>query len=317
MDNLTHTLTGLLLSRAGLRKLHPHAGPLLMIAANAPDLDVISGFGGAATYFQNHRGLTHALISIPVVALLPIIIVALIWRRQPKFWVRGWLLSILGVGSHLLLDWTNPYGIRLFLPWNSDWPGLMSTNVLDPWIWAILLFTSLMPLLGRLVSSEIGGKSGPGAGLAVLGLLLLTGYDVTRWILHERAKSVLENETYEGEAPQRVSIYADALNPMLWHGVVETGSRFVIRQVHLARESDPGEIRVLFKPEVSPAIQAAAADPLFQELRAFSRAILWTTTPSPRGDGNIGVSATDLFFQFSAQAVVDPNNRVVKTEFHF
>ncbi len=317
MDNLTHTLTGLLLSRAGLRKLHPHAGPLLMMAANAPDIDVVSGFAGAASYFQNHRGLTHALISIPVVALLPIMIVALIWRTEPKFWLRGWLLAVLGVGSHLLLDSTNQYRVRLFLPWNSDWAGLMSTNVVDPWIWGILLVASLMPLLGRLVSSEIGGKSGPGTGLAVLGLLLVTGYDATRWYLHERAQSVLENQTYEGETPQRVSVYADTLNPMLWHGIVETGSRFVIRQVHLAREGDPGEVRVLFKPEASPAIQAAAVDPLFQELRAFSRAILWTTTPSPRGDGNIGVSATDLFFQFSAQAVVDPNNRVVKTEFHF
>lgn len=317
MDNLTHTLTGLLLSRVGLRKLHPHAAPLLMIAANAPDIDVVSGLGGAATYFQNHRGLTHALISIPVVALLPILIVALIWRRQPKFWLRGWLLSVLGVGSHLLLDWTNQYRIRLFLPWNSDWAGLMSTNVIDPWIWAILLFASLMPLLGRLVSSEIGAKSGPGTGLALSGLLLLTGYDATRWMLHERATSVLENETYEGETAQHVSVYADALNPMLWHGIVETGSRFVIREVHLAKPNDPGEIRVLFKPEVSLAIQSAAADPLFQELRAFSRAILWTTTPSPGGDGNIRVSATDLFFQFSAQAVVDPNNRIVKTSFHF
>jgi inner membrane protein len=317
MDNLTHTLTGLLLSRAGLRKLHPHAGPLLMIAANAPDVDVISGFGGAASYFQNHRGLTHALASIPVVAVLPIIIVALMWPRQPKFWLRGWLLSLMGVGSHVLLDWTNQYRVRLFLPWHSDWSGLMSTNVLDPWIWAILLVASLMPLLGRLVSSEIGGKAGTGTGVAVFGLLLLTGYDVTRWFLHERAASVLESQIYEGEAPQRVSVYADSLNPMLWHGIVETGSRFVIRQVHLARESDPGEVRVFFKPEVSPPIQAAAADPLFEELRAFSRAILWTTTPSPGGDGNVGVSATDLFFQFSAHAIVDPNNRVLKTEFHF
>ena len=69
---------------------------------------------------------------------------------------------MVGVASHLLLDWTNSYGIRLFLPFNSDWPGLSITGVVDIWIWAILLLAVFAPMLGTLVSAEIGAKKRPG-----------------------------------------------------------------------------------------------------------------------------------------------------------
>jgi inner membrane protein len=317
MDNLTHSLVGLLLSRAGFRKLHPHATPLLVLAANSPDVDVISLAGGAGTYFQYHRGITHALVSVPVVALLPVAIVALIWRKERIRWLPAWLIAIAGIASHLLLDWTNPYGIRLFLPWSSEWPGLFITSVIDPWIWGTLLFAALMPLLGRLVSSEIGGKSGSGAGLAIFGLLLIGAYDTTRYFLQHRATVVLDGQIYDGESPRRVTAYPDMLNPMLWHGIVETDTRFVSVLIHLTDERGQNETRVAFKPESSPAIQAAATEPQFVQLREFSRAMLWTTTPAPGVEGNSEVIARDLFFEFTARAIVDKSNHVLSSEFHF
>src|ERR1043165_1620564 len=45
MDPLTHTATGLFLSRAGLNRWTPLATPILLLAANAPDID-IGGVGG-------------------------------------------------------------------------------------------------------------------------------------------------------------------------------------------------------------------------------------------------------------------------------
>ena len=42
MDNVTHTLTGLMLARAGLGKSTQRGGALmLMLAANVPDIDVL------------------------------------------------------------------------------------------------------------------------------------------------------------------------------------------------------------------------------------------------------------------------------------
>jgi len=67
MDNLTHTAVGLFLSRAGLNRLTPSATPILLIAANFPDADVVSAAGGWLTYLHYHRHLTHLVMRAPAV----------------------------------------------------------------------------------------------------------------------------------------------------------------------------------------------------------------------------------------------------------
>src|SRR5687767_1942277 len=122
MDNLTHSLTGLMLSRAGLNKAVPRASWLLLMAANAPDVDVISMIGGAGTYLQYHRWMTHALVMLPVIAILPVLAMRFLFRQRLP-WLRAWTVSLIGVASHVALDFTNPYGIRLLLPFSDAWPG--------------------------------------------------------------------------------------------------------------------------------------------------------------------------------------------------
>ncbi len=317
MDNLTHTLTGLMLSRAGLGKFHPRGSLILMLAANMPDVDVVTLVAGAATYFHHHRGITHALISIPVVALLPVLVAWLFRGKHPPKLLAGWLISVVGVASHLLLDWTNPYGIRLFLPFDDSWPMLSITSVVDVWIWLILLIAALAPMLGRLVSSEIGARPETGRGLAITALVLFAAYDTGRWFLHERAVTVLDSQMYNGESPVRVFAYPDKLNPMVWDGVIETGATYIFRKVSLSGEGGQAQGRIAFKPEASPAIQAAAQDPLFQRLRGFSKVMLWSTTPANEPEGATRVSAMDLYFGFSVEALVDAQNRVIDSTFRF
>ena len=47
MDNVTHTLTAVVLSRAGLNRWHPQSIWLLMLAANIPDIDIVAALRGA------------------------------------------------------------------------------------------------------------------------------------------------------------------------------------------------------------------------------------------------------------------------------
>jgi len=51
MDNLTHTLTGLALSQAGLNRWYARPGLLLIVAANIPDIDIVTITRGAFNYF--------------------------------------------------------------------------------------------------------------------------------------------------------------------------------------------------------------------------------------------------------------------------
>ena len=112
LENLTHTLTGLFLSRAGLNRFTPRATWILLLAANAPDVDVVSAFGGSINMLHYHRHITHALIAIPVLPLLCVLSVRFVSRR-PLNWAGAYVAALVAVASHVILDLTNTYGVRL------------------------------------------------------------------------------------------------------------------------------------------------------------------------------------------------------------
>src|SRR6185437_13581736 len=92
MDNLTHTLVGVALSRSGLGKYCPRAGLLLIIAANIPDIDMVSMIQGQLRGLEIHRGYTHSLIGLPFMAALAVALTALFgWRKLP--WRVTWLIA--------------------------------------------------------------------------------------------------------------------------------------------------------------------------------------------------------------------------------
>lgn len=147
MDNLTHTLVGLTAARAGLEKLSPGATLLCVLAANSPDSDVIVlAFRDRWDYLQHHRGITHAVVGVIALAIvLPLIFYAVdrLWSRfrkqPPKVKLKGLLLtSFIVSATHPLLDWTNNYGIRFWLPWSSKWSYGDLVFIVDPYIWMIL-----------------------------------------------------------------------------------------------------------------------------------------------------------------------------------
>jgi inner membrane protein len=96
MDNLTHTATGLFLSRAGLNRWTPQASAILMLAANAPDIDVLSAAGGSINYLHYHRHLTHSIIGMPVIAILCVLLVRAV-SRQPVRWLGAFAAAMVGV----------------------------------------------------------------------------------------------------------------------------------------------------------------------------------------------------------------------------
>ncbi|HUS07241.1 MAG TPA: metal-dependent hydrolase [Bryobacteraceae bacterium] len=322
MENSTHTLTGLMLSRAGLNRCMPHAAPLLMMAANVPDLDIVWLLGGAETYFFHHRWITHAIAAAPVMALLPVFVLWLFVRKQLFFW-RAYGLSLIAVASHLLLDWTNPYGIRLFLPFSTAWPKLEITGVFDIWISLVLFAAVLGPLLSGIVSSEIGAKSGGGRVSAILALTFLLLYDTGRYFLHERAIAVQNGRLYEGQPPKKISAMPDFFNPLVWRGIVETDTLFVVQNVHLVVDLDPTAGRIYYKPAIIPAMEAARSTRPFQELLNFSPFTLWRASPSGESDPTTKVEALDLRFgdpqdpMFMSTAIVDSANRVHRAWFQY
>lgn len=147
MDNLTHSLVGLTAAKAGLERLSPGATLLCVLAANSPDSDIIVlAFGDRWTFLQHHRGITHAIVGVIALAIaLPLIFyfVDQLWsrfrNRSPRIKLKGLLIASFVVSAtHPLLDWTNNYGIRFFLPWSERWSYGDLVFIVDPFLWLVL-----------------------------------------------------------------------------------------------------------------------------------------------------------------------------------
>ena len=67
MEPVTHLLAGACLGRAGLNRKTGLATLTLVLAAEAPDLDVVAYFGGSVSGMAHHRGITHTLLGSPFV----------------------------------------------------------------------------------------------------------------------------------------------------------------------------------------------------------------------------------------------------------
>ena len=325
MDPLTHIATGLFLSRAGLGKFTPYATPILILAAEGPDIDVITLAGGQLDYLTYHRHLTHAIPMLPVIALLPLLVVGLFARRRPLNWRGAYLISLVAVASHLALDLTNMYGVRLWLPFSAQWYQLGITSVIDVWIWAMALLAIAGPLISRLVGGEIGVRpSGThGRGFAIAALVFVLLYNCGHAILRARATAVLESRVFQGSTPLRVIALPDVVNPWRFRGVVETREFYSVHDLHLLGSFDPDAGRVFYKPEPAPALDAAARTTTFRGFLAFAQYPFWRILPAADADNAVTVQAMDLRFgtpqqpSFVATAILDGKLHVLRDWFQF
>jgi inner membrane protein len=321
LDNLTHTATGLFLSRAGMNRWTPQASAILMLAANAPDIDVVSAAGGSVGYLRYHRHLTHSLIAMPVMAIFCVLVVRAI-SRKPLQWTGAFAAAFVGVASHLLLDYSNGYGIRLLLPFSPVFYRLEWTNVVDLWIWAAFLLALAAPFLARLVGSEIASSSRrapyPGRGWPLFALAFLTIYIGARGVLHARAVGELESRIYQNAEPLRVAAVPGAANPLRWRGVVETEGFFALPEVNLAGIFDPSRARILHKPEADAALvsamESAKRTEAFRVFLQFAEFPLWSLTPDDRLENGMVTQAADMrFLGWSANALEDAHGAVKRS----
>jgi inner membrane protein len=323
MDPLTHSVTGLLLGRAGLNRFSDQAMSILLLAANAPDIDIVALCGGSLDYLKYHRHLTHSLIALPVLALLPVLLVRLLTRR-PFRWRGAYAISFLAVLSHLLLDYTNIYGIRLLVPFSTRWFRLDITSVIDLWIWAALLAAFAGPVLVRLVNAEIGAPTkAAGRGFAVFALIFLLVYNGSRAVLHSRAVATLDSRVYAGAAPQQVAALPTSFNPFAWRGLAETRELYSVQDFSLLEEFDPSRAATYYKAEPGPAVSAANRTPVFRDFFSFSEFPLERTMPLADPPGATRVEAIDMRFgtpaqpAFVATAVVSGRLQIIQSWFSF
>jgi membrane-bound metal-dependent hydrolase YbcI (DUF457 family) len=285
VDPLTH----LLLSFALVRAFFPRSGWPVILATLAggtlADADAFSFFLGPTAYLTLHHTFTHSLPGTIVVVLLSVVIAFFARRREPLVFTTLFLAASFAAVVHLFLDLCQPDGITLLWPFRSTRISGDFVSLTNVWIFALLLASILLPELFRLVSSEIGSKdrSPRGRNAAIIVLAVLLAYIGAHAVFHQRAFSMMEAHTYQGESSRHSAAFPDAVSFLQWHGVLETSSSICQIEVPLGSQQhfDPEALTCVHKPEPSPELAAAVtthtARKLLNAIR-FPRAVVQKDT---------------------------------------
>jgi inner membrane protein len=174
MDNITHSLAGALLGQMGLKKSSRFGLLGCILGANAPDIDVFAPLFLPVDNIAFHRGPTHALLFIPLMAGATVGLLWLLdrfWRRPGAEPFRAWplfLAVLLATFSHPFLDWLTTYAVNLYLPFDRGWYSGNAIFIIDLVYWVLLV-------AGVTWSSRRWrkGQAHPGRPAIVAGLLML------------------------------------------------------------------------------------------------------------------------------------------------
>jgi inner membrane protein len=337
LEPITHFLTGACMGRAGLNRKTALATATVTLAAEAPDLDVLGEFKGRVFGFAHHRGFTHSFVGIAIVSAAVVGFVYLIWHLRgrklkdpdlPPRWGLLFGFAYLAGLSHILLDYTNDYGVRPFWPFSEKWYSWDIVFIVEPIILILLVGGLALPVFFSFIDREIGVKRKHPAGrwgatLALLGVIALWG---VRDYEHRRAVNALEARTYESADPIRASAFPLWWTPFRWVGVVETRNFFGLAMVNsLAPEVDPdGTLQILYKPEETPVTLAAKRSYLGRVYLDWAQYPITETEPLESGEQGYVVRFEDLRFErpgspsrsvLAAHVVLDRNLNVVEENF--
>jgi inner membrane protein len=337
LEPITHFLTGACLGRAGLNRKTALATATVTLAAEAPDLDVFGQLKNPVFGFAHHRGFTHSFLGLLLVSALVVGFMYLLWRLRgrkvknpdlPPRWGLLFVFAYLAGLTHILLDFTNNYGVRPFWPFSEKWYSWDIVFIVEPVILVLLTAGLVLPTLLGFVDRELGVRSKAprgrwGAILALIGVVALWG---VRDYEHRQAVNALAARTYENADPIRASAFPLWWTPFRWVGVVETENFFATMLVDSTTpEVDPdGNMQILYKPEETQVTLAAKRSYLGQVYLDWAQYPI--TETEPLDSGGYLVRFKDLRFDnpgrarrdvLSASVLLDAKLNVVEQRFGF
>jgi inner membrane protein len=308
MDPFTHALASYTLKRSAFPRAPRSTTIAMLLAGTLADLDFLSAYVSPSAYLTIYRTYFHSLLAAVLISAL--VALPFVPRKpaspdKPNPLFPIFTAALAAAILHLLLDLCQSTGVEILWPISNRRFALDWLPDLDLWILGILLAGILLPSLSGLVTEEIGAKSkGPrgklGASLAFAATLL---YLVLRFVLHGNAVAALESRTYRGESPRKAAACAESNSPFRWHGIVETERALHDVEVEVGPGSsfDPDSATTFYKPEPSPALDAARDTPVARRFLQSARFPKATVEKTPDG-----FRITLRAFPYSRDAVSSP-----------
>lgn len=330
MEPVTHVLTGACLARTGFNRRAAYATAAMAIAAEFPDIDTLWSLRGPIAGFQHHRGITHTFVGLPVEAAF-LLACFWLWHRYrvsrpvrspgpltaaPVRWSILYCLLLLALSSHLLLDYTNNYGIRPFFPFNPHWYAASLVFIFDPLLFLLLVAGLTLPALFALIAEEVGTKHRPfrGAGWARVALVCVVVFWLVRAFQHTQALSLAASQVASMPAtpaavpsspadsnppdpprallqPRRSLASPDPLSIFRWYIASDFGPVYTLATAD-TRSSTISVEKTLPKPAQSSLVRTADASHLGRVYLDWSSMPWVTVSTDPDASARTGSAST-------------------------
>lgn len=221
----------------------PRMAAVLGAAAGlAPDLDIfIPTFGDPTASWYWHRGPTHALLIVPLGALL-CLLPFLLFKGVRDHKVTAYLACLIGYATHAPLDALTSYGTMLFWPFSDYRVALDLMPIIDP-IWTLTLLVGV--IIAAVRKSVVPSRAVLAFGLLYFGFAAIQN--------HRAVEATIAMGRERGHDPQRVRAMPAPLAPLVWRGLYEhDGQAWAVgvRTGYLGQTTvKPGESRHLARIE--------------------------------------------------------------------
>jgi membrane-bound metal-dependent hydrolase YbcI (DUF457 family) len=326
LDNLTHTLVGVTLVRAGLGARVPGATLTIALASNLPDADIVTAAWGQVAYLAAHRGPTHGPLGVLALGVLAALL-AVAWRarrreERPRIWDHfGTLVAVGTTGTllHVLMDLPTQYGTRLLSPFVETWFSVDWMPIIEIYLWAVLAAGFLAARYNRDRRQTI----------ARVVLLAALGIYASRALLHGRALEIAATTRADGTAAPCASapvltrhptlIEAAAagpgaclqaaalpgfLSPFTWRLIRQQADGYELRDISLL-SGERLSPRVFVPSESDPSVARARATATMRVFLFFSR--FPATRAATLPDGTRRVRAVDVRFVGMPPQALEPD----------
>jgi inner membrane protein len=228
MDPLTQGIVGVAASQLVSRRVEKVAAAVIgFLSGMAADLDVlISSSTDPLLFLEFHRHFTHALVFIPIGALICTIffrVIFISWfKRSQLSFQRTYLFSFVGYATHAVIDACTTYGTQLFWPFSDMRVAWNNVSVIDPLFTLPLLIITVLALSKRSTAMAIFGAV---YAFTYLGLGLVQNHRVSD-VAEQLALS-------RGHAPNNLGVKPSFANIIVWKSVYEHQGRYYIDAVRM------------------------------------------------------------------------------------
>lgn len=228
MDPVSQGALGAIFAQTVSNKKKLLVGSIIgCLAGLAPDLDIfIRSSSDPLLKLEFHRQFTHALVFIPIGALLVTAFARMLFKKFLN-WKETYFCCFVGYATHGLLDACTSYGTQLFWPFSDTRVSWNNISVIDPLLTIPVIAFAVITILSKKKS------------VAFLGIFYTFVYLGFGFVQENRAETVGKAiALMRGHESNRLTAKPSLGNLFLWKTIYEDKGFYYVDAVRLFQEKE-------------------------------------------------------------------------------